>query len=322
MSDARAGNSGRGTPIPVILDCDPGHDDAMAIMLAAAHPALDLKAVTTVAGNQTLDKTTLNARRIATAAGIKGIPVAAGCDRPLSGPPILGDYIHGPSGLDGPAFGDVEVPLDERHGVALMRDLLTSSQRPVTMIATGPMTNIATLLRDHPEVTEGIAEIVFMGGSTDRGNFSPYAEFNIAADPEAAAIVVGSGLPVTMCGLNVTHQVLVSDTVLGRLRDVDTPLAALCVDLVTFFARTYRDVFGFEYPPLHDPLAVARVIDPSLVTCEPVHVAIETNGEHTRGATVVDLHGRTGSPANVQVAVGVDVEGFWDLMIGAIRALG
>jgi purine nucleosidase/pyrimidine-specific ribonucleoside hydrolase len=308
--------------IPVILDCDPGHDDAFALILAAAHPGVDLLAVTTVAGNAPLAMTTLNARRVLTAAGVTGVPVAAGCDRPLSGDPHAAADIHGESGLDGPTFSAPTVPLADEHAVDLMRRLILASAEPVTLIPTGPLTNVATLLRSSPEVLPGVREIVLMGGSTERGNVTPYAEFNVWADPEAADLVLRSGLPVTMCGLNVTHQALATPDVLDRLEALGTDLARICVDLLRFFGASYRDVFGLGSPPLHDPVAVARVVAPDVVTCVSAPVAVELDGRHTRGATVVDLYGRTEQPATTLVATRLDVPAFWDLVIGAVEVLG
>jgi purine nucleosidase len=307
--------------IPIILDCDPGHDDALAIMLAAADPRLNLLAITTVAGNQTLEKTTLNARRICTIAGITEVPVAAGYDRPLVGELQVAEDIHGATGLDGPAFGEPTVPLADEHAVTLMRRLLLAHPEPVTLVPTGPLTNVAVLLRDHPEVRPKVREIVLMGGSTERGNVTPYAEFNIFVDPEAADLVLRSGLPVTVIGLNVTHQALATPAVVTRFRELGTPLADACVELMTFFASAYERVFGLPSPPLHDPVAIARVIDPALVECVHVPVAVELTGTHTRGATVVDLHRNTGAAANAQVAVRLATEAFWDLVVDAVSRL-
>ncbi|MET8508831.1 nucleoside hydrolase [Streptomyces sp. NPDC004787] len=311
-------------PVPVILDCDPGHDDAFTIMLAAAHPAVDLLAITTVAGNQTLEKTTLNARRVCSAAGIRGVPIAAGRDRPLHGPRRIAEDIHGASGLDGPGFaeGEPDVPLDPRDALALVRDTLLAHPEPVTLVPTGPLTNIAVLLLAHPELAARIARIVLMGGSTGRGNTTPAAEFNILCDPEAADIVFRSGLPVTMFGLNATHQARATPEVVARIAALGTPLSRLCVELLTYFASTYREVFGFDAPPLHDPLTVAHLIDPSLARLTRAAVAVELTGTHTRGATVVDLHGVTGRPADTEVALDIDTEAFWDLIVDAVRTLG
>jgi purine nucleosidase/pyrimidine-specific ribonucleoside hydrolase len=299
-------------PIPVVLDCDPGHDDAIAILLAAGAPEIDLRAITTVAGNQTLDKVTLNAQRICSAAGIS-VPIARGCARPLVRPLYVAEDIHGESGMDGPAFGSVSVEVVDDHAIDVMH-----ANMPATLVATGALTNVAAYLTRHG--TSSVREIVLMGGSTERGNTTPYAEFNIYVDPEAAAIVFGSGVPVTMIGLNVTHQALVTPETVARLNGLG-PLGRICGDLMTFFAATYREVFGFEAPPLHDPVAVARVIDPSLVTCVEAFVGIETTGTLTRGATVVDLHGRLGREPNAKVAVALDVDRFFDRVVEAVRQL-
>ncbi|MFG3495905.1 nucleoside hydrolase [Streptomyces sp. NPDC047928] len=309
--------------VPVILDCDPGHDDAFAIMLAAAHPAVDLLAITTVAGNQTVEKTTLNARRVCTAAGIDTVPIAAGRARPLHGPGIVAADIHGTSGLDGPGFGEPTVPLDPRDAQTLLRETLLAHPVPVTLVPTGPLSNIAAFLLAHPELAaERVERIVLMGGSTERGNRTPAAEFNIAADPEAADIVFSSGLPVTMIGLNVSHRVPATPDVVARIEALGTPLARLCTDLLTFFGAAYREVFGFAAPPLHDPLTVAHLIDPDLIRLVHAPVAVELTGTHTRGATVVDLDGVWGRPPNAHVGVDVDAAAFWDLVVGAVATLG
>ena len=310
------------TAQPVIIDCDPGHDDALALLLAAGDARVRLLGVTTVAGNQTLDKTTTNAQRILALAGVSGVPVAAGCDRPLVGALTVAEDIHGASGLDGP---DLDVPVAEIadvHSVELMRRLIADSAEPVTLIATGPLTNVALLLRTHPEVTPRLRRIVFMGGSTDRGTTTPYGEFNIVTDPEAADIVLRSGLPVTMIGLNVTHQAVATPEVIAEFRGMGTRLGVVCAELMTFFAGAYRRTFGFEHPPVHDPIAVAAVIEASIVRTVDVPVAVELTGTHTRGATVVDLHRRAAGTPNVDVAVGIDVDAFWRLLMAAVRKLG
>jgi purine nucleosidase len=306
----------------MIIDCDPGHDDALALLLAVGDPRARLLGVTTVAGNQTLDKTTRNALRVLALAGASGVPVAAGCDRPLVGDLTVADDIHGASGLDGP---DLDVPVAEPvgvHAVELMRQLITGAAEPVTVVATGPLTNVALLLSRHPEITPGIRRIVFMGGSTGRGNTTPYGEFNIVTDPEAADIVLRSGVPATMIGLNVTHQALATTEIITEFRELGTRLGGVCAELMTFFAATYHRVFGFDHPPVHDPIAVARVLDPSIVRTVPAPVDVELGGAYTRGATVVDLHRRTGRPSNVDVAVGLDVDAFWRLLMTAVRNLG
>ncbi|MGI5400973.1 nucleoside hydrolase [Streptomyces sp. CA-135486] len=309
-------------PVPIIIDCDPGHDDAIAIMLAAGDPAIDLLAITTVAGNQTVEKTTLNARRVCTVAGITGVPIAAGCARPLVQPLLVADDVHGDSGLDGPKFPEPTVDVVPEHAVDLMYRILTGHPEPVTLVPTAPLTNIALLLTRYPDSAAYIREIVLMGGSTERGNRTPAAEFNIHVDPEAADIVFRSGVPVTMCGLNVTHQALATPEVLARLDGLGTELGRICAELMMFFAATYRRLWGFEAPPLHDPVAVARVIDPAIVHCADASVVVELHGQHTRGATVVDLHHYLDRPVNARVAVALERELFWDRVIAAVEALG
>ena len=309
-------------PVPVVLDCDPGHDDALAIMLAAADPAIDLLAITTVAGNQTLERTTLNARRVCTVAGITGVPIAAGCARPLLQPLLVAGDVHGDSGLDGPRFPEPAVDVVPEHAVDLMHRVLAEHPEPVTLVPTGPLTNVALLLTRHPDSARHIREIVLMGGSAGRGNTTPAAEFNMYVDPEAAGVVFGSGLPVTMCGLDVTHQALATPDVLGRLERLDTGLSRICVELLTYFASAYRRLWGFAAPPLHDPVAVARVIDPGIVRCVEANVVVELHGQYTRGATVVDLHRYLDRPVNARVAVELDVKRFWDRVIAAVDVLG
>ncbi len=309
--------------IPVVLDCDPGHDDAMALLLAVADPALDLLAVTTVAGNQTVDKCTLNARRVLSLAGATTIPIARGADRPLVRPLRIADDVHGVTGLDGPLFeDDPKVPEATTTAHELLVDVLTKHPSPVTVVATGALTNIARLLAERPDLSSRIDQIVWMGGSTERGNVTPYAEANCYVDPEAADQVLRSGIPFTMCGLNVTHQALVTDEVLAAFEQIGTPLATICIEWMTFFASTYRRLFGFTAPPLHDPVAVARVIDPTIVRCVEANVVIETTGQWTSGATAVDLHHYSTRPPNAHVAVALDQPAYWTRILDAITHLG
>jgi len=305
----------------IILDCDPGHDDAMAILLAHGNPEIELVAITTVAGNQTLDKTSLNARRVATVAGIRDVPVAAGCDRPLTRELKTAGYIHGESGLDGPAFGEPTVPLDSRHAVDLIIELLMHSNGDITLVPTGPLTNIAMAVRKEPRIVPKVQELILMGGAYTRGNTTPAAEFNIYVDPEAAEIVFRAGWPLTMVGLDLTHQALATPAVLERIAALGTPVARIAVQLMEFFRQTYRRNAGFDSPPVHDPCAVARVIDPNVMQCVNAFVAIETRGEYSSGMTVTDFSSRLG-PTNAQVATKLDVDLFWDLTVDAIRRIG
>jgi inosine/uridine nucleosidase len=302
------------TPLPVLLDCDPGHDDAVAILLAAGRrDAVDLRAVTTVGGNAELAKVTLNARRVLTLAGVTDVPIAAGAAGPRRGDLITALEVHGESGLDGAELPEPAMALDPREAVELMVE-----RGPATVVATGPLTNVAALLERSPQTVQ---EIVWMGGSTGRGNTRPYAEFNALVDPEAAEIVFSSGVPLTMVGLNLTHQAQATPEVVERLRAVGNPAAQAAIGWLSFFADTYRTVYGMAGPPVHDACAVALVIDSSVLSSVDAFVAIETEGRWTRGATVVDLHGRLEQPPNAKVAMELDVTRFWDLVVGAIGSL-
>jgi purine nucleosidase len=307
-------------PTPIIIDCDPGHDDALALLLACGNPEVDLRAVTVVAGNHVLEKLTLNARRVLSLAGVKDVPVAAGAPRPLLADLVTGAEVHGETGLDGWEFDEPTVPLWDGHAVELMRTVLTEADEPVTIIAVGPQTNVAALLVGHPHLRPKIREIVCMGGSTLRGNFQPYSEYNIMADPEAAAIVLGTGIPITYCGLNVTFQALVTPEVLAQIGAVPR-LGEIITSMLRFRSGSYTKIWQMPDAPLHDPVAVALVIDPSLVRCQDTNVEIELHGRYTRGATAVDLLGVTGRPVNARVALELDSARFWKLLITALEAL-
>jgi purine nucleosidase len=306
--------------IPCILDCDPGHDDAIALLLAAAHPALDLRAITTVGGNGLLDNVTLNARRVCTLAGIRDVPIAAGAEGPSGGVLEPAVDVHGESGLDGPELPEPDVALDARAAADLIGDVLEDAGEPVTLLATGPLTNVAQALERIDRAR--IREIVWMGGSTERGNRTPYAEFNAWVDPDAAAAVLASGVPFTMVGLNLTHQALATAEVIARMRGPGTRLGDTVAGWLEFFGSTYRSLFGADAAPVHDPCAVALVAEPGSVRCVDAFLAIETEGRWTRGATVVDLRGRYGREPNARIATELDVARFWDVVVGTVERLG
>jgi inosine-uridine nucleoside N-ribohydrolase len=306
---------------PVILDCDPGHDDAFAILLAAGSPLADLRAITTVAGNGTLESVTDNARRVCTLAGIRDVPIAAGAVGPLRGELETAADVHGASGLDGPDLPAADVDLDPRSAVELLADVLRAADEPVTLVPTGPLTNVALLMQAAPDAMRSVREIVWMGGSRSRGNRTPYAEFNAWVDPEAAEIVVGGDVPFTLVGLHLTHQALATREVVERIRGVGGGLADVAADWLGYFSSTYRRIWGFD-APLHDPCALAIALDPSLATFEDAFLAIETQGRWTRGATVVDPFGRLGHEPNARVALEIDVERFWSMLVDAIGAVG
>ncbi|MNU94593.1 Pyrimidine-specific ribonucleoside hydrolase RihA [compost metagenome] len=307
--------------LPVILDCDPGHDDAIALILALASPELKVLAVTTSAGNQTPDKTLNNALRILTLLGRHDIPVAAGAPKPLMRELIIADNVHGESGLDGPTLPDPAFAPLAMTGLELMAKCLRESPEPVTLVPTGPLTNIALLLAAHPELKSKIGRIVLMGGAAGAGNWTPAAEFNIYVDPEAADMVFSAGIPITLCGLDVTHQAQVMDEDIARVRAIPNPVAQCVADLLDFFMIYHRDPkWGFAGAPLHDPCTIAWLLAPALFHGQDCWVGIETQGRHTVGMTVVDRYGLTGRPANARVLLGLDRVGFIDLLVGRLRA--
>ncbi|HDX8615715.1 pyrimidine-specific ribonucleoside hydrolase RihA [Aeromonas dhakensis] len=306
--------------LPVILDCDPGHDDAIALILALASPELKVLAVTTSAGNQTPDKTLNNALRILTLLGRRDIPVAAGAPKPLARELIIADNVHGESGLDGPKLPDPAFAPVAMTALELMAKCLRESPDPVTLVPTGPLTNIALLLAAHPELKSKIARIVLMGGAAGAGNWTPAAEFNIYVDPEAADMVFNSGLPITMCGLDVTHQAQVMDEDIERVRAITNPVAQCVAGLLDFFMIYHRDPkWGFAGAPLHDPCTIAWLLAPALFHGVECRVDIETGGTHTSGMTVVDRYGLTGKAANALVLLGLDRAGFIDLLVTRLR---
>jgi inosine-uridine nucleoside N-ribohydrolase len=298
----------------ILLDCDPGHDDAIAILLALASPEVELLGITTVAGNQTLEKTTANAIRILEFAGRTEIPVAAGANRPLVREPYVARYVHGDTGLDGPELPAPQgSPLDE-HAV----DFLGRHADGVTLVAVGPLTNVGLLLARYPGVQP--ARIVLMGGSIGVGNVTPAAEFNIWADPEAAARVFESGLDVTMIGLDVTHQALMTQADADRLR-ASGRTGTLVAELWEFYNRFHQQTYGFDGSPIHDALALAHVFRPDLVETAHRHVAIDCESELSRGRTLVDLWRRTGHEPNAHVGVEADGRGFIELLLERLPTL-
>ncbi len=309
------------SPKPVILDVDPGHDDAVALMLACGHPDLDLLAVTTVAGNVTIEKTTRNALRVLALVGCHDVPVGVGASGPLKRPLHTAEDIHGESGLDGPEeIPDAGFGPDERDAVKLISDTLRASPEPVTLVPVGPLTNIALLLRGHPDLKDRIAGVSLMGGSMGLGNTTPAAEFNIYVDPEAASEVFESGLPITMSGLDVTHQAGAGPEERERLRATGR-VGGVVAGFLDYFAATYENTFGFDAPPLHDPVAVAAVLEPGPLKTRPMRVDVECGSGLTRGETVCDFYGVTGKRPNAEVGVKLDREAFFGLLYGALDRL-
>jgi inosine-uridine nucleoside N-ribohydrolase len=305
--------------IPVILDCDPGHDDAIALLLALASPELDVLGVTTVHGNQTLEKTTQNALRVLDLVDRPDLPVAAGADRPLSRELTVASHVHGESGLDGPTLPPAARPPLGEHAVGFMERTIAASPAPVTLVPTGPLTNVALLL----ERTGGanVERIVLMGGAVGEGNMTPAAEFNIWADPEAAHAVFHSGIDTTMIGLDVTHRAVTTPAVQERLRAAGT-IGGFVADLVDFFAVYHRETYGWDGAPIHDAVAVAHVIRPGLVRTIDANVEVERQSDLCRGRTVVDRWRRTERPVNAHVGLDLDTGGFFDLLVERIGRLG
>jgi pyrimidine-specific ribonucleoside hydrolase len=304
--------------IPIILDCDPGHDDALAITLALARPELELLALTTVAGNAPLEATTLNARRILTLLGRTEVPVARGAAGPLVRSPHAAVNVHGQSGLDGADLPEPAVDVQPVHAIELIRMVIERSAVPVTLVPTGPLTNIALLLRTYPGLAGRIEQICLMGGALGEGNTTASAEFNIWADPEAARIVFEAGRPVTMIGLDVTHQAIVSAADADQMARLGNRTGQVFAGLLEFFGRFHRERYGWDGSPVHDAVAVAHLAVPGLVETEPCRVDVETAGELTRGRTVADWHGLTGRPVNAQVGLRIDRPRFVDLLVEAV----
>jgi inosine-uridine nucleoside N-ribohydrolase len=304
------------TATPILLDCDPGHDDAIALLLALASPELQLLGVTTVAGNQTLEKTTANAIRVLEFAGRAEVPVAAGADRPLVREPFVAAYVHGETGLDGPDLPPPQGSPVNRHAVEFLADTIRDVDGAVTLVPVGPLTNVALMLALHPDARP--ERIVLMGGAIAEGNITPAAEFNIWADPEAAARVFASGIDVTMIGLDVTHKALFTTAHIGRLAG---RVGEMVTELLRFYDRFHRDVYGFDGSPIHDAVAVAHVLRPDLVETLERNVEIDVESELCRGRTVVDLWRRTERAPNAQVGVEIDADGFLELLIERINSL-
>ncbi|CNI69969.1 pyrimidine-specific ribonucleoside hydrolase RihA [Yersinia intermedia] len=303
-------------PRSIIIDCDPGHDDAIALILALASPELNVAAVTTCAGNQTPNKTLRNALRILTLLKRQDIPVAGGALKPLLRELIIADNVHGESGLDGPSLPDPDFAPQADNAVELMARILRTSPHPVTIVATGPLTNVALLLAGHGALTAKIERIVIMGGAVMLGNWTAAAEFNIFVDPEAADRVFKSGIPITMAGLDVTHQAQVMDEDIDRIRQLNNPVADVVAGLLDFFMLYHRqERWGFQGAPLHDPCTIAWLLAPELFTSIERWVGIETRGEYTQGMTVVDYYQLTDNVPNAEVLMGIDRKGFIDLLV-------
>jgi purine nucleosidase len=302
-------------PIPIIIDCDPGHDDALAIMLACASPELELLGVTVTYGNVGLETTLRNACAVRELIGAD-FAVYAGADRPLLRSVINAASVHGASGLELAGGGTLPAPKhgpEQQHAVQFIIDTVMKRPGEITVVPTGPLTNLALALRLEPRLAGSIKEIVLMGGSLDLGNFSPAAEFNILCDPHAAQMVFACGAPITMFGLNVTHQVQATPARVERFRQMGTPTSKIIVGLLEYFKKSYEDRYEFTGPALHDPCPVAYLIEPALFATKAMFVEVDTAAGPSFGRTVCDLYGVLKRPANALVALKADDQGFFDL---------
>ena len=305
----------------VIIDCDPGQDDAVALFLALSSPdELDVLGITTVAGNVPLELTQRNARMMCDIARRRDMAVYAGCDRPMQIDPITAEYIHGNTGIDGVDVFEPETPLQEQHAVDfIIETLLDAEDESVTLVPTGPMTNIATAIRREPAVLDRVEHIVAMGGAMrEGGNRSPSAEFNVLADPHAADVVYNCGRPVTAMGLDVTHQVLSTRDRVARIRALGNPVAEATAGMLSFFHRYDTKKYGTEGAPLHDPCTVAWLLRPELFKTRRCNVSVEKESRLTLGHTAVDFWHVTDRPLNVDWTYEVDADGFYDLLIERI----
>lgn len=302
----------------IILDCDPGHDDAAAIILAAKSPKLQLLGITVVAGNQTLENTLRNALNVVQWLDVD-VPVYAGCGQPIVREKVIAGDIHGKTGLDGPVFPPLMRKAQPEHAVNFIIRRLLDSDGDITMVTTGPTTNLAMALRMEPKIAEKIKRIVLMGGAYTNGNVTPAAEFNIFADPEAAHICFTAGRPITMIGLDVTRKVLCYPEIVQRMEKVGNRVSALFVSLMGHFCKTQKEIFGWDGGPLHDPVTIASLIDPELVTTKPMNAQIDIRGGQSYGRTNCDFFNYLRLPPTADVAIDIDPARFWDVFEEGLR---
>lgn len=308
----------------IIIDTDPGQDDAVAILLALASPEeIELLGISCVAGNVPLELTARNARIVCELAGRSDVPVFAGCDRPLGRELVTAENVHGKTGLDGPTLPEPQMALQDTHAVEFLIETLRREPKgTVTLVPIGPLTNIATAFKTAPDIIERLKEIVLMGGAYFAvGNVTPAAEFNIYVDPQAAEIVFTSGVPLTVMPLDVTHQVLVTKPRNDAIRALGTPVAEAVAQMTEFFERFDREKYGSDGAPLHDPCTIAYLIRPDLFSGRYINVEIETTSELTLGMTVADWWGVTDRAPNAQFMGSVNADGFFSLLTERLARL-
>lgn len=306
----------------LIIDCDPGVDDAIAILLALASPSeFDLLGITTVAGNVPLALTQMNARKICQLAGVLMIPVFAGCPRPLLQPLVTAEEVHGGTGLQGADLPEPHMPLQPQHGVDFLIEQLMHAKAPITLAMLGPLTNLAVALIKQPAIVNNIAEVVMMGGSVTHGNVTPSAEFNCYVDPHAAKVVFEAGAKLTMIGLDVTHTVLTTPARLAQIRDIGTPVAIAAAGMLAFYGVEEATRLGMAGSPLHDPCVIAYLLQPDLFRGQDAYVEVEISSPLTLGRTVVDAGKVLDQPANAYVIRTADADGFYQLLIEGLKQL-
>ena len=311
-------------PRKIIIDTDPGQDDAVAILLALASPEeIEVLGITAVAGNVPLALTAKNARIICELAGKTDIPVFAGCDRPMGRPLVTAEHVHGQTGLNGPKLPDPEMPLQDQNGVDFIIDTLRAEPAgTVTLCPLGPLTNIATAFERAPDIVEKVQEIVLMGGAYfEVGNITPAAEFNIYVDPQAADIVFRSGVPIVVMSLDVTHKALVTTPRNDAFRALGTPVGLAVAEMTDFFERFDKEKYGSDGAPLHDPCVIAYLLRPDLFSGRHINVEIETRSELTLGMTVADWWGVTDRAPNAMFIGDLDAQGFFDLLTERLARL-
>lgn len=312
------------TPQKIIIDTDPGQDDAVAILLALASPAeLDLLGICVVAGNVPLPWTQKNALKICELAGKRDTPVFAGADRPMVRPLVTAEHVHGRTGLDGPDLPEPTMQLQATHAVDFIIDTLRREPaNTVTLCTLGPLTNVALALQRAPDIVSRVQQIVLMGGGfSEGGNITPAAEFNIYVDPHAADVVFRSGIALVVMPLDVTHQVLTTRKRVAAIGALGTSVAKATVELLEFFERYDEQKYGSDGGPLHDPCVIAYLLQPGLFQGRDCNVTVETGSELTMGMTVVDWWGVTGKPANAKVMRQVDADGFFSLLTTRLKTL-
>ncbi|MCF6326467.1 MAG: nucleoside hydrolase [Devosiaceae bacterium] len=308
----------------IIIDTDPGQDDAVAILLALASPdELDILGIVAVAGNVGLKQNAKNALKIVELSGLSGVKIYAGCDRPIRRTPVTAEHVHGKTGLDGPALKEPIISLEKLHGVDfLVQTLLAANEKEITICALGPLTNIAMALIREPQIAKKIKEIVLMGGGHfEGGNITPAAEFNFYVDPEAADIVLRSGVPITMIPLDVTHQALATKPRLEAIKNLSNKTGSAIFEMLTFSERFDLKKYQWDGAPLHDPCVIAYLLEPEIFDGRLINVEIEVTSELTRGMSVADYWGVTNKKPNVNYLRHVNADRYYSLLIERLAKL-